>query len=264
MAEGKTDGGAIMRTAKWVVFAAALGMMAATAGWLKELSGRHLLGAPGVRVGPWPVYDEKTNLVSTQSVVLPTNVLSIPSWPVPISTIEVETLPRDTTFGRRYYGSPGSDFAVLTSVVLMGTDHTSIHQPQYCLYAQDWTVTSTERINLHMKRPFAYDIPAIKLTASRPLRKSGQRLECIYVYWFVSGDKITAEEGSRLWSMWKTMLQKGELERWAYISYFVTCLPGKEQATFERLERFIEASVPEFQLVTGQPPGRLPPMAAQK
>jgi hypothetical protein len=264
MAERKTAGDAAMKTAKWVVFAVALGMMAATAGWLKEFRGRHLLGAPGVRVDRVPIYDEKTNLVSTQSVVLPASVLGIPSWPLPIGTTEINALPKDTIFGRRYYRSPGSDFGVQIGVVLMGTDHTSIHQPQYCLYAQDWDVTSTERIGLHMERPFAYDIPAIKLTASRQLQNNGRTLECIYVYWFVSGDKITAEEGSRLWSMWKTMLRKGELERWAYISYFVTCLPGGEQATFKRLERFIQASAPEFQLVTGQPSGRLPPTAAQK
>jgi hypothetical protein len=253
-----------MRTAQWVVFAAALGMMAATAGWLKEFRGRHLLGAPGVRVGRVPIYDEKNNLVSTQSVVLPASVLGIPSKPLPITIGEVDYLPKDTTFGRRYYQLPGSDFGVQISVVLMGTDHTSIHQPQYCLYAQDWNVTSTERIGLHVERPFAYDIPAIKLTASRQSQKSGRVLECIYVYWFVSGDKITAEEGSRLWSMWKTVLRKGELERWAYISYFVTCVPGREQATFERLEGFIRASAPEFQLVAGQPFGRPPPMAARK
>ena len=121
-------------------------------------------------------------------------------------------------------------------------------------------MTSTERIGLHMERPFAYDIPAIKLTASRQMQKSGEMVECMYVYWFVSGDKITPEEGSRLWSMWKTVLQKGELERWAYISYFVTCHPGEEQATFERLEKFIQASAPEFQLVAGQPP----PVAGRK
>jgi hypothetical protein len=125
-------------------------------------------------------------------------------------------------------------------------------------------VTSTERIALHVDRPRAYDIPAIKLTASRQLRGSGQEVDCIYVYWFVSGDKITAEEGSRLWSMWKTVLRKGELERWAYVSYFATCLPGTEQATFGRLEKFIRASVPEFQLVTGQPSLRPAPMAAQR
>jgi hypothetical protein len=262
MVERKTIGYAAMTRIKWVVFVVALGMMAATAGWLKELQGRRLLGAPGVRVGRVPIYNEVSNLVSAQSVVLPTEVPGFSSRPRPITTEEVDGLPRDTTFGRRFYWMPGSDFGVQLNVVLMGTDHTSIHQPQYCLYAQAWTVTNTERINLSMDRPFA-DIPAIKLTASRQLQ-NGHMIECMYVYWFVSGDKITAEEGSRLWSMWKTMLQKGKMERWAYISYFVTCLPGGEQATFERLEKFIRASAPQFQLVTGKPSGQLSPVAVQK
>jgi hypothetical protein len=256
MAQGKTAGPAAMRASKWVVFAVALGMIAATAGGLKEFRGRHLLGPPGVKVGSVPIYDEYTNLVASQGVVLPTVVMGIPSHPMAIRTDELNALPRDTTFGRRYYLSAEGDFGVQVSVVLMGTDHTSIHQPQYCLYAQDWNITSTERIALHMENPAPYDIPAIKLTASRDFSKTGQALECIYVYWFVSGDSITAEEGSRLWSMWKTVLRKGELERWAYVSYFVTCLPGGEKATFERLERFIRASAPEFQLVTGRPSGR--------
>ena len=54
-----------------------------------------------------------------------------------------------------------------------------------------------------MERPFAYDIPAIELLATRP-SVGGQLIHGIYVYWFVSGDKITAEEGSRLWSQWQS------------------------------------------------------------
>jgi hypothetical protein len=251
-----------MSRAKWVMFAVALGMIAATAGWLLELRNRHLLGAPGVKVGAVPIYGSDGRLAFTQGVVLPTNVLGIPSKPLGITPDELVTLPKDTTFGRRLYELPGNDSFIQINVVLMGTDHTSIHQPQYCLYAQDWNVTNTERIALRMERPFAYDIPAIKLTATR-LQENRQPINCLYVYWFVSGDKITAEEGSRLWSMWRTVLQKGEMERWAYISYFTTCLPGRESDTFKSLEQFIRASAPEFQSVTGEPIERLAP-AAQK
>jgi hypothetical protein len=197
-------------------------------------------------------------------VTLPVSVMGIPSEQRPITLAEEDSLPKDTTFGRRYYHVEGSDFGVQINVVLMGTDHTSIHQPQYCLYAQDWNVTNTEAIHLRMERPFPYDVPAMKMIATHPLPKSGQLLECIYVYWFVSADKITADEGSRLWSMWKTVLQKGKMERWAYISYFVTCFPGHEQDTFDRLEKFIRASVPEFQQVTGQSLGQPPSMTVQK
>jgi hypothetical protein len=254
-----------MRNAKWVVFAAALGMIAATAGWLQKFRTQPHLGPPGVRVSRVSIPDDKGGVAGAQSVVLPESVLGIPALPArysPITSVELLELPKDTIFGRRFYADSNEGFGVQISVVLMGSDHTSIHQPQYCLYAQDWTILNTERINVPMERPFA-DLPAIKMTAARQLR-NGQTLDCLYVYWFVSGDKITAEEGSRLMSMWKTVATKGEMERWAYVSYFVTCHPGEEQATFERLEKFIRASVPKFQLVTGYLPVQPPPVTAQK
>jgi len=113
-----------------------------------------------------------------------------------------------------------------------------------------------------MKRPYA-DIPAMKFTASRQGR-DGRMVNCLFVYWFVSHDKVTAEEGSRLWSMWKTMLEKGEMERWAYISFFATCVPGREDATFDRLKQMIQAAVPDFQLVKGTAPGLAGPVSAQR
>jgi hypothetical protein len=73
----------------------------------------------------------------------------------------------------------------------------------------------------------------------------------VYVYWYVSKDKITAQQLGRLWSTTWQALTTGTRERWAYISYFTPCLPGGEQAAFERLETVIQDSVPEFQLVAG-------------
>jgi hypothetical protein len=177
----------------------------------------------------------------------------------------LDTLPKDTTFGRRLYQLPDG-FQAMINVVLMGTDRTSIHQPQFCLVAQDWIIDQTERVRLPIDRPYAYELPAVKLTASTRVldeQKQPRMISGIYVYWFVTADKITAEQGVRMWSIARTMVEKGELERWAYIAYFASCHPGQEQATFKRLERFIRASVPDFQVATGQPAGRLSPVAAQ-
>jgi hypothetical protein len=46
------------------------------------------------------------------------------------------------------------------------------------------------------------------------------------------------------------LLKTGTLQRWAYISCFSVCKPGDEEATFERLKKFIAASAPEFQLAS--------------
>jgi hypothetical protein len=248
-----------MKKIKWLVLAVALGMMAATGGYLVNLRVR--LGAPGVKVGPGRLFNEKNDLVAQQCVLLPEEVLGLKGHNVPVTQIEVDNLPKDTTFGRkRYLGK--NNFNVVTSVVLMGTDRTSIHDPHYCLEAAAWHIEKTDYIRLPIDQPHSYEVPALRLTASgmaldefkRPVQLRG-----IYVYWFVTADKITSDQGVRMWSLAKTMLEKRELERWAYISYFATCLPGHEEATFEQLERFIRASAPEFQTVTGRPStGRLP------
>ena len=235
MAQGETFTGAAMKPGKWVVIGLALGMIAATAGWLTELRGQVNLGAPGVNVQPAALYEPDGRLVANRSVVLPTNVPGFQSTAGTITEKELTSLPQDTTFGRRLYTNDAGMQVQLTAV-LMGSDHTSIHQPQYCLYAQAWTVTNTERILLRMERPYPYDIPAVKLSATHALANGG-RIHGIYVYWFVSGEKITAEEGSRLWSMWKTVLQKGVTERWAYISYFTACQPGQESDSFRAIAK---------------------------
>ncbi len=250
-----------MNKSKCLILAVALGMMAATAGYLVTVHKRLHLGAPGVKVGPAIIYDDLGHPEARRSVVLPEEVLGIKGSNGPVSQGELDSLPKDTSFGRMIYrGKDG--FGVVASVVLMGSDRSSIHQPQFCLEAQAWRIQQTEPIRLRMDRPYPYQLPALKLRAVRMIvdeYKQPVAMRGIYVYWFVSGDKITSDQGTRMWSLAKTMLEKGELERWAYISYFTTCLPGREDATYEQLERFIRASAPQFQTVAGQPSaGRLP------
>ena len=216
-------------------------------------------------MGPGLLYNEKNSLIANQCVLLPDEVMGIKGTPAPVTQMEVEGLPKDTTFGRRkYLGKNG--FNVVTSVVLMGTDRTSIHDPHFCLEAASWHIEKTEYVRLPMDRPHPYEVPALKLTASAmAFDESKQPIELrgIYVYWFVTDDKITSGQGTRMWSLAKTMLEKRELERWAYISYFATCAPGQEKATFEQLERFIRASTPEFQTVTDWASAGHPPVAAR-
>jgi hypothetical protein len=51
-----------------------------------------------------------------------------------------------------------------------------------------------------------------------------------------------------MWLTARDVLTTGSLPRWAYVSYFVMCPPGFEQAAFERLKPFIAAATPEFHL----------------
>jgi hypothetical protein len=255
MAEEPTaKGAALMKREKWLVLAGGLIMMACTAGALAKIQGNLSLGAPGVKVGYVQLYDEFDKLVATNGVIIPTHVPGYSARRAPILTTELTGLPPDTTFGRMYYSNAEDKFQAQITAILMGTDHTSIHQPQYCLYGQGWTVTNTERVTLRMNQPYSYDIPAMKLTATRMVQNSNgppQVVNCLYVYWFVSANQITSEEGSRIWSIASTLLQKGEIERWAYISYFVPCPPGEESAKFDEMRKFIGATAPEIQTTAG-------------
>ena len=77
-------------------------------------------------------------------------------------TVERNSLPQDTTLGKRLYHFEDG-FEVLSSVVLMGNDRTSLHKPEICILVQGWNIDSTEVEQVKMTQPFAYDLPVTKL-----------------------------------------------------------------------------------------------------
>jgi hypothetical protein len=230
-------------------------MIGLTAGLLAYLKTHQRLGRPGVIVADVPMFDTEGKKARPHTVVLPEKLSKYESKALPLSIAECNTLPDDTTFGKRIYrGEDG--FQTLVNVVLMGSDRTSIHKPQFCLKGQGWAIDPTEQVvTIRMKRPFPYDLPVMKLNASfftkdqqgKPFTVRG-----VYVYWFVDESQITARHGQRMWWMARDLLLNGVLQRWAYVSCFSQCLPGQEQATFDRMATFIAESVPEFQLVPGE------------
>ena len=218
------------------------------------------LGLPGVKVGYRPIYmkTESTNeapkLVATNSVLLPEKVLNYTSQPIPMDPMVWGVLPKDTEFGQRYYEAPDG-FGIQHMVVLMGADRTSIHKPEFCLDGGGWSFFGDEILAIPMERPVKYELPVRKLLvrAERkdPVTGKMVQVEGVYLFWFVSGDKLTAKHNDRMLWMAKDLLTRGELQRWAYVIAFAICSPGQTEATFNRMERFVRASVPEFQLVPG-------------
>lgn len=244
-----------MNTASRKILAVGLGLIALAAVFLHHWQGLQHLGRPGVRVVSGALWDTNGAVVATNQVFLPERVLSMTSTQLPLSRVELDWLPADTTYGRRRFADTNG-FIADVSVVLMGTDRTSIHQPQYCLTGQGWTIDRTDRVTVPMKRPCRYDLEALRLTASYPeaLPGGGVRVwRGLYVYWFVADGQLTAEHGRRMWWMARDLLRSGVLQRWAYVSYFTICPPGQEAAAYARLEQMIQASVPEFQLVPAAP-----------
>lgn len=244
-----------MNKEKWIVLSAALILIAAAAGYLASVKNKQRLGNPGLKMVQQPVLVEKgkafeTNLLET--VDLPSDVLDYSATPLPITEAELGWLPKDTTFARRRYVARQA-FPIDVSIVLMGRDRTSIHKPEICLTGQGWRVETSELLRVPVSKPHSYDLPILKLIAAKDTPDENGRMiqrRAVYVYWFVSENRLTASHRERVWWMAKDLITTGILQRWAYVACLSICPPGQEEVTFTRIKEFIAASVPEFQLVS--------------
>ena len=247
-----------MNRHKWILALAALGLMAGSGALLGRLHAHQKLGAPGLKSTPLPGSVRRL-------LLLPEQVLDCQSQWIEADDVTTNSLPHDTSFGQRCYTAKDG-FQLSLNTVLMGTDRTSIHKPQFCLVGQGWRIDGTDREVVPIERPHPYGLPVVKLTCSKVVEQDGQRATYrgLYVYWFVADGAISADPSGfeRMWWMARELLRHGELQRWAYVSCFAVCHPGQEEATYQRMKSFIAAAVPEFQLATG-PPAAAPPQAGR-
>jgi len=238
------------RSGRWIVVAV-LALIGTGVLVLARFQRVQRLGPPGVRLVSGELYDHTGKVAATNLVYLPESVLSMTSTQMPVSQLELNWLPPDTTFGRRRY-SDETGFGADIGVVLMGTDRTSIHQPQYCLTGQGFVIDRTDRVTIPMSRPVRYELDVMRLTATYAAPRPDQSASVwrgIFVYWFVADNQLTADHGTRMWWLARDVIVSGVMQRWAYVYYFAVCRPGQEDATYARLEQMIQASAPEFQLV---------------
>jgi hypothetical protein len=237
----------------WSILTAVVLLVGATAAFLVHHRSVQRLGQPGLKVVPQAVYNPEGTVIGTNSVYLPERVLDYTSTPVPVTDVEFGWLPKDTVYGRRLYKA-ADGFETSVSVVLMGSDRTSIHKPQYCLTGQGWTIERSEQASIDVRQPHPYNLPVAKLTTIRQVKGPGGRLmplRGLYVYWFVADEQLTADHATRMWWLARDLITRGVLQRWAYVACFTVCAPGQEAAAYARLERFIAAAVPEFQITAG-------------
>jgi len=230
-----------------------LALIAGTAGLLQFLQSGRTLGKPGVKVVPAAVFTDEGKLIGTNAIAMPAL-----GWPwdtkfYPVTKIEHDFLPKDTTYGRQQYLRATDGFSAAISAVLMGTDRTSIHKPQFCLTGQGWTILKTETDTIPVQKPHPYSLNVMKLTTLIEVGPEGNktRVSGVYVYWFVADGQLTPHHGERMWWMARDLLTKGTLQRWAYVTYFTTCHPGQEDEAYAKLKDFIAQTVPQIQLTAG-------------
>lgn len=239
------------RSATFIAIAFAV-MLGVTASFLGRMQSGMKVGQPGLKLSEENLYDENKKLAATNAVFLPNQIGEFSASPLEVTRMELDWLPRDTTYGRKRYTAK-DQFTADLSIVLMGRDRTSIHKPQYCLTGQGFSIEKTERDKIPMTHPHPYDLPVMKLTTRKAFPHEGQKIEAVgmYVYWFVSEDQLTEDHLERMWWMARDMVRTGTLKRWAYVTVFSLCHPGQEQATYERMKKFIAEAVPSFQTTSG-------------
>jgi hypothetical protein len=235
-----------MNKQQWAILMVALGMIGGAAALLARLQATQKLGQPAVKTSPIPGSRRLR-------VDLPPRVLDYTSEAVEIDQRTLDWLPQDTSFGQRIYRAPDG-FEVSGSVVLMGSDRTSLHKTEFCMEGSGWKIdrSASAPTTIHMDRPQPYDLPVMKFIATKEVEVNGQpiRAQGVYLTWFVAQpDEYTASHSQRMWWMARDLLRTGVLERWAAVSFFSHCSAGQEEATFERMKTLIRAAVPEFQLV---------------
>jgi hypothetical protein len=236
-----------MNKQQWILLSATVALIAGAGGILQHLHSHQNLGRPGVTTSPIP------GSIRLR-VDLPEKVLDYRSKWFDVDELTLNVLPADTSFGHRRYVAPDDRTWHDLSVVLMGADRTSLHKPQFCLEGMGFHIEEggTLETTVHIERPTPYELPVVRLLASGKFNLDGQTrtIHGVYVYWFVADDALSASVSGmgRMWSLASHFMRTGVLQRWAYVSCFSICGAGQDEATFERMKKFIAEAVPEFQI----------------
>ena len=97
---------------------------------------------------------------------LPARVLDFSSTNVPEPELVLGYLPKDTSYAERHYQSPDG-FNVTGTVVLMGTDRTSIHNADYCLRGQGLNPDEKKIVNAFHRRSEAVSLAGLRMEGQR-------------------------------------------------------------------------------------------------
>ncbi|MBK1833430.1 exosortase-associated EpsI family protein [Roseibacillus ishigakijimensis] len=210
--------------------------------------------------------DAETNPEAGIVVWLPDDLVGYEIRGGVMSKEEKEWLPKDTTFLKREYTPDwmGPERAlenrVSATLIVAGSDSRSLHRPQVCLRAQNWTIAKREVVEIataggplqvmdfHLVQALRNEDGSTRFGPDgEPLQ-----MKAHYVYWWIGPDASTPSDEERVWlEVWNSIL-KGRRERWAYPSVMSWVgSDGKRAPAQERAYEFIARYAPHFQKSLG-------------
>ena len=96
--------------------------------------------------------------------------------------------------------------------------------------------------SIAVDKPHPYRLPVRKLVATKELKTEtgAPRLSglCLSIG-LLRTTRVTNQDWERMVWMAGDLVTKGVLQRWAYVACYSVCLPGQEDATYERLKEVI-------------------------
>jgi Protein of unknown function (DUF3485) len=232
-----------MKYPKWTFLAIALILIFGTAAALAWLRANQKLGAPGIKATPIPGQIQ-------MKIALPERVSDFTSTNIPEPEVAIGYFPEDTSYAERVYFDPDG-LRIQSTVVMMGADRTSIHRPEYCLPGQGWNIDKKETVAIPITDNPPYQLQVARWNLSTSIQQpdgSKATAFALYVYWYVTKNDETPDHDKMLEQLTLNLFHTGDLQRWAYVSYFAVCGPGQQDRAFSEIKRLILAQVPQFQL----------------
>lgn len=229
---------------------AVLILIGITAGLISSLRSRQTLGQPGLPIAKVALHDEEGGVARPESIQFPKSIPGFTFTNAPVPKAELNYLPRDTTFGRGEYTAEDGAWSAAVSAVLMGTDRTSIHRPEYCLQGVGWEVGQPRIQQIRLTDGSVLEVQRIDTLGKQTIGGRQMEIAGVYVFWFVADGQRTASHWKRQSAIIRDLLTKNSLPRWAYVSFLTTCLPGQEDDMFEKVSGLIAKCEP---LLTRKP-----------
>ncbi len=147
-----------------------------------------------------------------------------------LSEAERKILPPDTQGARRIF-TDAQGRPIFCSIVLEGSDVTSIHRPELCLIGQGWALGDLQTVKLVEPGAPGGVLPVSRLSGTRDVPMSDGRIgrsKAIFLYWFVGKDRVTASHPRRIMLTTFDRVFRSRNARWAY--FLILAPVGGEKA----------------------------------
>ena len=218
-------------------------VMGLAAAFLQHRGPRQRLGACGVKLQHDALLGGDNAQLRTNGVIMPARLTGFESIPLEVTLDELKFLPSDTTFGRRAYRDEVDSFEAMLSVVVMGTDRSSLHRPEQCLGSQGVAITSRQTVRIATA---VGEMEVLRCNGLAPFSnaKGSGHSRAVFAYLFLASDRQTSSHIQRHLQTMQDLVLRGEMPRWTGIQCFARCKEGEEDATFAKMERLLALAIP--------------------